>query len=694
MNKKTFCIIATVVCLGIVLMLLSACGQSGKQFAGRYYKVDNQVLDGDSWIELTRKGKWLDDEGAAGKYEVEDGIIDFYIDGSSEVFISGTISGDDLIISFFGAETHYRRGNPGDSVIDNPAGDEDTNKPSDDQKTEYEVVFNLNYNGRPTVKKTTVNQLIDFIPVREGYVFNGWWYSDGETDSGYILSRKHNMNDPITQNGVVLYAEWVIAADKATQLAAPVVSMEGNHFYWDHVENATKYTISIRSNNEEIRTITVSDTEYFFSSTFDYGYYTIGVQANGNGINTYNSSWTTKEYAHKILSKAENISFDESTSILKWDAVNNANEYTIYLNGEPADTVFSTMYDMSLYDAGNYNVRLVASRLGWGSSSVTVNIEKVRLKTPVVKITESGSDYQITWDAVYGADTYIILLNGHEIRTEELGYKIDCGSNAFWDTQNQIIFTVNAYDSTANRIISLGAKEYTVTRLFRVTLEATEGGGSIAIKGETVQINDNTYAVKNGDNITVTATTNAGYIFKGWYDGANKLTDTLSYKFMPAENKTYTAKWETDSNFEQFNFISDPNKIIITGVKNNNINTLIIPDYVGVEIIVTDNAFSGCNNIQTATIPATAISAIPKNNLKTVIITGGNEIADNAFSGCSSLTSVTIGSERRNKHRRWCFLGLQRAYIGEHRQQCDKHRGECFLGLQQAYDINYPRRRD
>ena len=52
-------------------------------------------------------------------------------------------------------------------------------------------------------------------------------------------------------------------------------------------------------------------------------------------------------------------------------------------------------------------------------------------------------------------------------------------------------------------------------------------------------------------------------------------------------------------------------------------------------------AFSGCP-IESATIPTTVISYIPKGNLKTVVINGGASIDDYAFYGCKSLTSVTI----------------------------------------------------
>lgn len=67
--------------------------------------------------------------------------------------------------------------------------------------------------------------------------------------------------------------------------------------------------------------------------------------------------------------------------------------------------------------------------------------------------------------------------------------------------------------------------------------------------------------------------------------------------------------------------------------------SITIPDSV---TAIGTNAFDGCDKIETATLPASAISALPKTNLKNIVITSGKSIAENAFDGCTSLTSVTI----------------------------------------------------
>lgn len=69
------------------------------------------------------------------------------------------------------------------------------------------------------------------------------------------------------------------------------------------------------------------------------------------------------------------------------------------------------------------------------------------------------------------------------------------------------------------------------------------------------------------------------------------------------------------------------------------LNSVTIPDSVK---LMSINAFFNSNAIQTANISANLIGCIPKTELKTVIITGGESIKNSAFRDCTELKNVTI----------------------------------------------------
>ena len=71
----------------------------------------------------------------------------------------------------------------------------------------------------------------------------------------------------------------------------------------------------------------------------------------------------------------------------------------------------------------------------------------------------------------------------------------------------------------------------------------------------------------------------------------------------------------------------------------SSLTSITIPESV---ITIGEEAFSGCLNIVETTIPIIAVKHIPKDNLKTLVITSGTTIGASAFSNCTRLTRVTI----------------------------------------------------
>ena len=412
-------------------------------------------------------------------------------------------------------------------------------------RQEYDVRFVLNYEGAGTVTERTEDGLITFIPERPDYVFNGWWYSDGQTsDGGYILTRRHDMKETIDEAGVVLYAEWVKEADRAEQLSAPVVSVENGVFYWEAVDGATGYTVTILQGSAEQTKSRITATQFSFPTYYSAGYYTVKICANGDGINTYNSVETSKNYAHRILTQPTNVNINDTTSVLTWTAVPNATSYTVTVNGT-AVNCSDPVYDMSSYEAGTYTVTVTAKRNGWTSAETRATIKKVRLKTPAVSITTDGLMYTVTWDEVAHANSYIVKIGEKETNTASASWTISRTDASLWGTTEELTLIVYAYDTNTEYLRSIG-EEYSLTRLWTLTLE-TVGGGQVNAVGDNVVYSDGMrYGVPSGDTATLIATTDPGYIWLGWYLDGKKVSEDnkLSYSFnMESVNVTYTAKW-------------------------------------------------------------------------------------------------------------------------------------------------------
>ncbi len=119
-------------------------------------------------------------------------------------------------------------------------------------------------------------------------------------------------------------------------------------------------------------------------------------------------------------------------------------------------------------------------------------------------------------------------------------------------------------------------------------------------------------------------------------------TTQEGYVFIESDGKTYLVSYignETDLQLPE-NYEGNDYEIIKYAIYDNDkITSITIPDSV---TTIGTSAFSGCTNIKTATIPALAISYIPKDSLQTVVITSGDSIGGSAFKNCTSLENITI----------------------------------------------------
>ena len=147
-----------------------------------------------------------------------------------------------------------------------------------------------------------------------------------------------------------------------------------------------------------------------------------------------------------------------------------------------------------------------------------------------------------------------------------------------------------------------------------------------------------------GNPVPLTATTNPGYIFIGWFANGTKISSELSINVnVPDYDVTYTAKWNAvDENIRNYKLRQTADGYIITDVIDKTVSKVIIPDVV---VGIDNGAFSACTKIKTIIGNATNVSTVAiqaKPSSFSVNITSGTSIGYDAFYGCTGLTGITI----------------------------------------------------
>ena len=427
---------------------------------------------------------------------------------------------------------------------------------------EYDVRFNLNYDGAETVTLSTEEGKVTYVPEREGYVFKGWW-------EGSNLTTKFNTNNLVTSSGLELYAEWVEADKASAYLSAPVITVTGETFTWEAVEGAASYDVQVLYNSSYAYSTTEYDTSWdFYGGGYGNGVYTVQVRANGDGETKINSSYNSVSYRYHMLDSVTGISLDPFTSLLTWNGVQNADYYELYIGGSYVGCFYETKYDMSGYSVGSYNVTIYAYDYdGYQSSYNSAYVNKLKLNTPsglCCSFDLEDNEYTFSWTSVYNANSYELSLNGDVYTTSSTSYTIN-GDYINWNEDNQVLYSVKAKDSYNNYLKSDASYEYTQDKVivasvtvnnsisvvndsYRVTFDKNDGNGTVY----------NTQYVTETDGLDYpTIPTLSGYVFTGWYMEAS--CDNL-YDFTSAVtgDMTLYAGWHYMNTSGYGNYVIDP----------------------------------------------------------------------------------------------------------------------------------------
>ncbi len=702
MKSKFLAVILAIISVVCCAVGLTACGGGKSGNNGTYYLYENGKFDKSKYIILDGS-KWSDDDGVNGTYQLNGSTIVFYaeVSGSNEEMYSGTIENGALKISFMGATmTYYIEG----SQPSGGSEDETPNEtPKTEYTVTFDANGGTFADGKTTLTQNAQEGstlTAPSSPARTASAFGGW-----ATDkSGKTLWKF--ATDTVTKNLTLYavwkeQSAAIISADGATideKQMSVFMLVDRNT---ESVSLANKIVCSSDSvwklyydklGQTEIPTkIAAGKLGELMGG--DNIFYIVVTSSSGLQVNVYE---LTVHRSHSVA-----VSFyDNKDNLINTDTFYTGYEYTVsykpdiagytfnhwkYKNKSGEVTKFTSYEAVSLYadcTVKSYTAKLdVNGGNELQTAEQTVTYDK-SYKFPVP--TRTGYSFG-GW---YSGNTQVTNSNGSSLANWT--YANDKTLTAGWQI-NKYSVTASVNDNKAGSVkvyAVIGGKpsedgKYNYNS--KVTIEATTNDGytflgifdkddkklneddklfyvttlgaaaesytakwiacpveverNITSAGNVNSIPDKTVV---GQSLTLTAETNLGYTWLGWYNGETQLTEDLNYAFtMPDENITYTAKWQLNSELSDFNFTSTSATLSITEVKDKSVTEIVIPDYV---TSIGYSAFSGCSSLTSVTIPTFAIRYIPKTNLQTVVITRGATIGEKAFEDCSSLTSITIGN--------------------------------------------------
>lgn len=217
-----------------------------------------------------------------------------------------------------------------------------------------------------------------------------------------------------------------------------------------------------------------------------------------------------------ILSVETPTNVEVNERLVSWDLVNNATEYVVKLDDQTYN-VETNEFNIPLSVSGSVSVQVKAKNddaESEYSEAITINLTR-KLEAP------SNLDYvdnQIVWDAVSGANGYIVNINGAEFFTENTYYP--------YEIEDGATIKVLAVGSTSEGIES---SDYTDILDLTVPLNAPE---NIVLTEGTLtwdEVENATgYILVIGTGSDIETTTNSydvGYDYAGTYTVKVKATD-------------------------------------------------------------------------------------------------------------------------------------------------------------------------
>ena len=573
-NKKRILFVLAILTMALVLSCaLVACDKKGtgdktnSNDLGVYYEVVGSSLDEKSYIELKSGNVWYDGEDQ-GTFKISGGNITLY-DGDMEL-MSGTISNGVLTLSFMGETTVYKKSGSMSSG-------------NVDQKAMIKSIQNGKVDG------LTVSLEIDNTV--EDVDLSGMITTSKDCSWQLYTSRTATSADAIVtkiivpKNGNNTYYIVVTSADGKINRTYTLNVWKNYYVTLSFYANGTFYT------SEQVLTHTTygsgpscSVAGYTFNGWGCDGYYVTESKS-------FNANLTPLTYSAKFDSNGGSTVSDKTATFNKDLSLPSPYKtgYTFlgwYINGNLYNDSIKYTYTNDVtftarWQINSYNVKIVSDDETCGTVNSFDGEKQYKSSVNLIATTKTdiiNSKCTLVFVGWFGNDVFL---------SSNLTYTATTPSNDIVYTAKWAKITISSNNSQAGSIAGLKA------------------------------IN------KVGDSLTITASTNLGYEFLGWYDGYKMVSDKATFTFaMPNTTKALVAKYKVADEMENFVFSSDQTSCIINGIKNKNITGIVVPNYV---TRIGNSSFSGCSKLTSVTIGS-----------------GVTNIGSSVFDNCTELTSIVV----------------------------------------------------
>ena len=338
-----------------------------------------------------------------------------------------------------------------------------------------------NPTGLEQTGKTTDSVTLKWDAVENAETYCAFYYRDGETIATWTTDTTCTISglDANSTYAIFVYAladgyagsaNSFISATTQGVLTNPTkftyeIDSESIALTWDAVENADHYMLQYKAEGaEEWTTVkNLADPSYEIGGLEANTNYTIRVKAVGDGVNYKNSNFAYRDVrtGKIVLATPTNFAFVSANSesvTLKWDAVENAEQYLLYFKHN--DKILSrvttdTTYTVGILNHGSdYTIYLAAGAEGYeGSDPVSIDVstkpvnpDADKLAAPELTVNLVDGNLVATWTAV---DTSLRYLVGYKAEGSE-----DWTTVQVWSGTS---YTIENVDADANYTVRVKA---------------------------------------------------------------------------------------------------------------------------------------------------------------------------------------------------------------------------------------------